>query len=167
MFISADQLIAHAVGDYVLQSDWMASEKTKKTAACVAHVATYWLPFTWFVYWDHASWRAMAFIVVTHFIIDRWRLARYVCWFKNFLAPRWIVPAGTAEDPATFRYPDGQDPSDPFKGAVPVVYRNRPWAQCSGTGYDGTKPAWLAVWLMIITDNLMHILCNGYALKHL
>ena len=26
---TADQLVAHAVGDYILQSHWMATEKTK------------------------------------------------------------------------------------------------------------------------------------------
>lgn len=46
--ITADQLVAHAIGDYVLQSDWMANEKTKKSVAALAHVVAYTLPFLWF-----------------------------------------------------------------------------------------------------------------------
>ena len=42
---TVDQLIAHAVGDYVLQSEWMAREKTKRSLAALAHVAFYLLPF--------------------------------------------------------------------------------------------------------------------------
>jgi hypothetical protein len=29
--ITADQLLAHLVGDYVLQSHWMATQKVKKS----------------------------------------------------------------------------------------------------------------------------------------
>lgn len=36
------------------------------------------------------------------------------------------------------------------------------WSDCSGTGYHKDRPAWLAVWLMIIADNTMH-LCINYA----
>jgi hypothetical protein len=87
--ITADQIVAHAVGDYVLQSDWMAADKTKKSLAALAHVATYGLPFLVL----RPSLPALAFIVATHFIIDRWRLARYIVWAKNMLAPRsWWKP---------------------------------------------------------------------------
>lgn len=37
-FITANALVAHAVGDYLLQSDWMATEKVKRSVACLAHV---------------------------------------------------------------------------------------------------------------------------------
>jgi hypothetical protein len=77
--ITADQLLCHAIGDYVLQSDWMASEKTKRSVAALAHVLTYALPFLWL----RPSLPALAVIVGTHFVIDRWRLARYVVWAKN------------------------------------------------------------------------------------
>ena len=42
---TADQLVAHAVGDYILQSDWMANEKTKRSLAAAVHALTYALPF--------------------------------------------------------------------------------------------------------------------------
>lgn len=94
--ITADQLVCHAVGDYVLQSHWMATEKTKRTLACLAHVATYALPFLFL----RPSLAALAVIVASHFAIDRWRLARFVCWIKN----------GLNGDRATTGYPSDTPP---------------------------------------------------------
>lgn len=125
--ITADQLVAHAVGDYILQSDWMANEKTKRSAAALAHVVAYSLPFILL----GASWLALLVIAGSHFVIDRWRLARYVVWAKNWLGP------------------------------------NRPWAECTATGYPPERPPWMSVWLLIIADNVLHVLCNGLALAYL
>lgn len=127
MLVTADQLVAHAIGDYVLQSDWMANEKTKRSVAALAHVVTYAIPFLYLT----LDVGVLAVIVGTHFVIDRWRLARYVCWVKNMLGSY------------------------------------HPWSECSGTGYHKDRPPWLAVWLMIIADNIMHVLCNAIALKYL
>ena len=44
MLFTADQLVAHAVGDYILQSHWMATEKTKQHFAAAAHAVVYTLP---------------------------------------------------------------------------------------------------------------------------
>lgn len=126
--ITADQLVAHAVGDYLLQSDWMAGEKTKKSLAAAAHVLTYALPFLFLT----RSIPALVWIVGTHFIIDRWRLARYVVWAKNFLAP-----AGK---------------------------RTPAWSVCQKTGYPPDRPDWLVTWLMIIADNILHVVINAFAL---
>lgn len=125
--ITADQLVCHAIGDYVLQSDWMANTKTKRSVACLAHVLTYALPFLFF----RPSLLALAVIVGSHFAIDRWRLARFVCWAKNWLGP------------------------------------NKPWSECSGTGYPADRPPFMAVWLLIIADNIMHVAINGAALRWL
>lgn len=81
--ITADQLVAHAVGDYIIQSDWMATEKTKQSLAAGVHAVTYALPF---LLLTRSPW-ALAIVVVTHFVIDRWRLARFVCWAKNLPWP--------------------------------------------------------------------------------
>jgi hypothetical protein len=128
-FVTADQLVCHAVGDYVFQSDWMANEKTKSTWPAVAHAITYTLPFILLT----QDLYILNVIAVTHAIIDRLRLARYVCWLKNFMSPRkdWW----------------------------------HPWKECVGTGYHEDRPPWLAVWLMIITDNIMHVAINAACLK--
>jgi len=160
MFITADQLVLHAVGDYVLQSDWMATTKTKKSVAALAHVVTYLLP--WLVL--TTSWKALLVIGGTHFVIDRWRLARYVCWIKNFLAPRWIE----VHRPLC-HCKDKEGASCSLCGEMELVrrVRNRSWRSCQATGYDPDRPMWMSVWLMIITDNLMHVACNALALKYL
>lgn len=125
--ITADQLVVHAIGDYLLQSDWMATNKTKEHVPALAHAVVYSLPFLAF----GPSLVAWTVIFGTHFLIDRYRLARYIVWAKNWLGP------------------------------------NRPWAECSGTGYPADRPAWLAVWLLIIADNVLHVLINGAALRYL
>lgn len=126
--ITADQLLCHAVGDYLLQSDWMANAKTKRSIAALAHVLTYALPFLLL----RPSVAALAVIIGTHFVIDRWRLARFAVWAKNFLGPG-----------------------------------NRAWFECTATGYPPDRPPWLAVWLLIIADNVMHVAINGAALRWL
>jgi hypothetical protein len=77
--ITADQILAHLVGDYIIQSHWMAQEKTKQSLAAAVHAISYTLPFL-FLTWNPM---ALAFICGTHFLIDRFRLARFVVWFKN------------------------------------------------------------------------------------
>ena len=76
---TADQIVAHLVGDYILQSHWMATEKTKQHLAAAVHAAVYTLPFLLIT----RSPAALAIICGTHFLIDRYRLARFVVWAKN------------------------------------------------------------------------------------
>jgi hypothetical protein len=151
--ITADQLLAHAIGDYVLQSDWMANEKTKRSVAALVHVLTYAIPFLFL----RPSWLALLVIISTHFVIDRWRLARYVVWAKNFIAPRRRLVGQLDTGPK------GNDRIRSWVGYA----RNLPWRESDLTGYPCDTPAWLAVWLMIIADNIMHVFINGLALKYL
>lgn len=120
-------LVAHMVGDYVIQSDWMAAEKTKRWWPAVAHAATYGLPFVVLT----RNPVALAVIVLTHCVIDRYRLARHVAWAKNNLAPAGYNP---------------------------------PWVDCKATGYPESKPPWMAVWLMILADNTLHVAINSAVL---
>lgn len=128
--ITADQIIIHAVGDYVLQSDWMANNKTKAHFPALCHAVVYSASFFLF----RPSLIAWLVIFVTHFFIDRYRLARYVVWVKNFVAPH------------------GSNP---------------PFSECAATGYPPQTPPWLAVWLLIFADNILHIVINGAALRWL
>ena len=77
-----EQLILHCLGDYVLQSDWMANEKTRRSLPAACHAVAYSLPFLLI-----CSVEAWAVVLCTHFVIDRYRLARYVVWAKNLMAP--------------------------------------------------------------------------------
>ena len=127
---SLDQLLAHVLGDYVLQTDHQAQQKTLLHVPALMHAASYtaaFFPLT-------RDWRALATIGTTHFVIDRYRLARYVTWAKNQAAPQ------------AFRPPFPANPTD--------------------TGYSPDRPDWLAVWLLIITDNFLHLAINRLALKY-
>jgi len=119
-----EQLLLHLIGDYVTQSHWMATRKTKSSCPALCHAVLYSLPFL-----AIGSPLAVLVICVTHFFMDRFRIARYVIWFKNrFLSPY-----------------------------TPELF----WNNCKDTGYPSKTPAWLAVWLMIIADNTIH-LCFNY-----
>lgn len=123
----AEIMLAHLVGDYLIQSHWMATEKVKRWWPAVAHGITYTLPFLLVT----RSLAALAVIAGTHVVIDRYRLARFVTWAKNQAAP------------ADHRF----DPTP--------------------TGYPWQAPEWLAVWLLIIADNTIHLLINFAAVTWL
>lgn len=123
-------VILHFVGDYLTQSHWMATEKTKHAWPAILHGAIYGAPFL-ILTRDPA---ALALIAGTHIAIDRYRLARHLIWVKNLMAPR------------------GHNP---------------PWSACKVTGYPPDTPQWLAVGLMIVADNTIHVLINSAALAWL
>lgn len=75
--------LLHFVGDYILQSDWMALNKTSKWLPAIAHGLTYGLPFL-FITQNPFS---LLIIAGTHVLIDHWRLAKYLVWLKNFIGP--------------------------------------------------------------------------------
>lgn len=117
--------LAHLLGDYVVQSDWMATEKTKQGLPAAAHAVTYaacFLPLT-------RDPRALGVIGGTHYLIDRYRLARHLQWFTSQFAPKEHRPGHTP------------------------------------TGLRADAPDWLAVWLLFITDNTVHMLINHHALR--
>ena len=143
-----EQLIAHLIGDYVLQSDWMANNKTSKSIAAFFHALTYGIPFLFLTF----SPLALLIIVITHFVIDRWRLAKYICYVKNFLSL-----------PSAWREYSSNNKKDYVEG----LHYKLSWENCKATGYPSETPQFLAVWLMIIADNTMHLLINFLALKYL
>src|SRR4051812_43593277 len=121
--ITADQLVLHGIGDYVLQSDWMATTKTKKSIAALAHVFTYTLPFLLIT----RSPIALSIILSSHFVIDRWRLARFVVWAKNYISPRMCKYEAPLADSVQSIPPDAK-----LNNLAHVWYR--PW-----------NPSWLEV----------------------
>lgn len=120
-------ILAHLVGDYLLQSHWMATEKVHRWWPAVAHGLTYTLPYLLIT---RSPW-ALLVIAGTHIVIDRYRLAKHVVWLKNQLAPAAYRPGHTA------------------------------------TGYSEDVPAWMAVWLLILADNTLHLLINFAAVRWL
>lgn len=129
-----EQLIAHLIGDYVLQNHWMANQKTKAWGPAMAHALFYGLPFLLLV--DSAL--AWLVIVGTHLLIDRFRLAKY--WVDFWGVGVW--PSGLALLAARL--------------GVARSIEEVPQA-----------PPFLAVWLLILVDNTMHLAINYAALKWL
>lgn len=123
-----EQLILHLFGDYVTQTDWMANNKTKRWYIAIIHALVYSLPFLLL----DPSLTAFLVIFISHAVIDKLRLARYVIFCKNLIT-----------DPTL------------------------KWSDCSATGFHMDRPVWLTVWLMIITDNTMHLAINYAALRWL
>jgi hypothetical protein len=121
----ADKLIIgfllHLVGDYLLQNDWMATNKTKDSRWNVAieiHTLLYSLPFLLIT--DLPQWLFLVYL--THYFIDRYCLAQY--WIK-------------------------------------LVNWN--W-KSKNYGFADDKPAFMSIWLLIIIDNVFHILFNSLAI---
>jgi len=75
-----EQLILHLIGDYLLQSDWMAVNKGRQTFPAFCHATLYSLPFLLI-----GSFPSVTIIWATHLLIDRLSLARYVVRTKNIL----------------------------------------------------------------------------------
>lgn len=140
--ISADQILAHLWGDYLLQSHFAATEKTRSSRACLLHVALYTPTFLLF----KPSIPALILIAGSHFLIDRYRLARYVVWAKNWICPWWRNRDEKAD----------------------INHRMR-WAtrRPTATGYPPSTPEWLAFDLLIVADNILHLTLNAIALKYL
>lgn len=163
--ITGDQILCHMIGDYLLQSDWMAQRKTKSWVAANVHALTYTSPFAVMLWLQGMPWGQMwpmlTLIECGHFLIDHMRLARYVCYLKNFLAPRWIK---TGRSRRIYNHPDHR-----YGGGYvePILARNHPWEECKATGYHAGNPEWLSTWLMIITDNTLHVLLNGLILYYI
>ncbi len=78
-----EQFLLHTIGDYITQNNWMALNKTKNTLkgylACFIHATLYSLPFLLI-----GSFNAFLVIYITHFFIDKYRLAVYWTKFVNW-----------------------------------------------------------------------------------
>ena len=135
-------LLAHLVGDYVLQSHVMATRKTSSWLWAAIHALFYTLPF---LALTQDSWR-LAVIGGTHAVIDRLGIARRWCeWYGVGLpgvwdaAPRIALAAwGRALTSRGYRHGWTKDSIAPFVA----------------------PPPFLGVWLIIIVANTMHLLIN-------
>jgi hypothetical protein len=110
------QILLHFIGDFVLQNNWMANNKhnnhTKKGYySCLVHCLIYSLPFLFIT-----SYMAVLGIFISHFLIDKYYLAKFVMRLKN-----WCF---------------------------------------TGIGFPDDTPEYISTWLVIILDNIMHIIIN-------
>lgn len=135
------QLILHGIGDYYLQTDYQAITKKKKGTegfyACLKHCTTYSLPFLFI-----GSWMAVLAIFISHFIIDRTNLVAYLLAMKNNVKKKPV--------------PEGK-----MGWSFPYMY------DISNFGFHKDRPFAISIWLYIICDNILHIICNYLALRYL
>lgn len=69
-------IYAHLIGDYLLQSDWMAQGKKKSWFIAMVHVITYMIPF----FFTGASFYQLSLIAVQHLIQDR---TNFIIWLMK------------------------------------------------------------------------------------
>ena len=157
-----EQLLLHLFGDYILQSHWMAGAKRKYTYAAALHAGAYTAPFYLLATAAPNPHLAMAVIFWTHFFIDRFGLARYVIWLKNWSGEfrPWLM----VEDFDVWKAKGG----DTDKRFPHFFQPTPPWRFCEETGFPPNDPEpFLAVWLLIIVDNTLHLAINYAALRWL
>ena len=147
-----EQLLVHIFGDFYLQSDWMALNKSKKTIPCLVHVLIYTSCFLVLT----LSWKALLVIGVTHFLLDRFHtpMKRFI-WLRGHLNPKLDYPEYGKCDTTGY-------------------YDDSPYNTVKPTSGDGSterfhKPRLfgISIWLYIIHDNWMHLFINYMALKYL
>ena len=133
------QLILHAIGDYLIQNDWMALNKKKRTwlgeLACQIHCITYSLPF-WYFY----NWEVALVVYVTHYVIDRTNIIAYFLAIKNGMFK--IICHNSFMRYYTLKF------------------------DVSNFGFGLDRPPFISIWLYIIVDNIFHIICNYSAINY-
>jgi hypothetical protein len=69
--------LGHLVGDYLLQSDWMAQNKKNRTLACVIHCLIWTTAVMFFTGW---GWLPFLILFSLHFLQDRSNFVQY--WMR-------------------------------------------------------------------------------------
>lgn len=74
-------IIAHLVGDFLLQNHWM-QRKAQSSFVCTVHVACYAIPFALLALHGTLGWITFSVIVVQHWLQDRFAL--HVKWMRFY-----------------------------------------------------------------------------------
>ena len=74
--VEMNPFVAHLVGDFILQNEWMAGNKKNRNFACLIHVLVYLVPFLL----CPLDWWQIALIGVQHFSQDR---TAFVMWWMR------------------------------------------------------------------------------------
>ena len=137
-----EQILCHLIGDYWLQNDWMALNKKDRWLPAIIHGLIYTIPFIILT----RSWVALLVICITHIIIDHTNVVSKLNQIKN-----WNFET----DECCLFFPDN--------------YIGRTFKQYNFKLKDGytNRPFAIRIWLIIIQDNILHLLINYLALKWL
>jgi len=151
-----EQLLAHLVGDYVLQNHWMAMNKTRRWSPAAIHALLYGLPFLLLVD-NPTQWLV---VVCTHLVIDRFRIARY-----------WVDFWGNGKEGQVYAWLMRRVN---WHRSVDNTHWERQFKP-RGEHHEATEyhpgvedaPPFLGVWLLILVDNTMHLIINYATLRWL
>jgi len=69
-------LVAHCIGDYIIQNDWMAAGKKKSSLICAIHSILYTTPFVF----CGLDWYQLFLILGQHHLQDR---GNFIIWYMN------------------------------------------------------------------------------------
>ena len=133
-----EQLLCHLVADYWLQNDWMATNKKKYWFPAIVHGVIYTLPFLLLT----RSWLALFVICSTHIVIDHSDIVNKLNQLKNWNFKQfnmgYFKPIGSGIlQKSTIELKDGY----------------------------GDRPLFIRIWLLIIQDNILHLVINYLALR--
>ncbi|MBA3312740.1 MAG: DUF3307 domain-containing protein [Planctomycetota bacterium] len=74
-----DWFIGHLIGDYLLQTDWMAVNKKSRALPCLVHVGIYTVAIGVLTWWP---WWALLVVAATHFVQDR---THVILWWMRVM----------------------------------------------------------------------------------
>ncbi len=131
------QLIIHGIGDYFLQTDWQALNKKKKGNVGLWACLKHCITYSLPFFFIGSS-KAVFIIFITHFIIDRTNIVAYALAIKNNVK----------------------------KIDNSAFYVKKMVYNIDNFGFGLERPFAVTIWLYIICDNLIHIICNYIALKY-
>lgn len=178
-----EQILLHLLGDYILQNNEMAQRKTSSYLWAFIHAITYSLPFLLLTKGFNLAWFV---IFITHFLIDRFRLARYWIMFYNL---KWIRKKDriklTIKEPS-YKVNDRFSTGNQQLLTTKIINKEDVYEiQCikhekglksyfnlftvynTPTGFSSKTPDWLSTWLLIIIDNTFHLVINYLSLTYL
>ena len=78
-------ILGHLVGDYLLQNDWMALNKKRRSLPCAVHCAIWTAAVCYFTGW---GWVAALALFAMHFAQDR---TEVITWWMNRMGQRAFV----------------------------------------------------------------------------
>lgn len=141
-------LLCHFVGDFILQSDWMAMNKSRKSIPCLVHVLIYTACFLVLT----VSWKALLFIGLTHFMLDRFHTPlKRLLWLKNHIGPTMEYP------PYGYCNSTGYYDDSPYNSLIPDKEDLEKWGK--------PRHFFITIWIYITIDNTLHLICNLIALS--
>ena len=133
-----EQLLCHCFADYWLQNNWMALNKKKHFWIALVHAFIYTIPFLLLT----RSWLALSVICLTHAVIDHTDIVCRLNQIKNWDFEKHKIQVEILSPFNLVRYSDFFD------------------------GYTD-RPLFIRVWLIIIQDNILHLIINYLSIKYL